>query len=308
MANTSKSKELDQFFTAPHIAAKVAKEYVDFLPKLGYDLSKLFFMEPSAGGGALVDALVNLGFTNYFASDIDVKRNDVHYADFLNDDVSAHLPADKSNFVIFGNPPFGKKSKLALDFVNKCFKYSDTVGFILPLQFRRWLTQKNIDAAAHLVMDLDLPEDSFVYNGKPYKVRCCFQIWSKRDVENVEDLRILSAPKTNHGDFEAAQYNATTEAEALFNESWDLAVLRQGWGDFTKFFEGDEIKSLSKKQQWIFFRAEDDVIERLKKIDFEALASGNTSVKGFGKADVVKEYERLYPHTKAPVQATLFDD
>ncbi|MCE8163746.1 MAG: hypothetical protein I3273_05795 [Candidatus Moeniiplasma glomeromycotorum] len=44
----------------------------------------------------------------------------------------------KNNYVVLGNPPFGKKGKLALNFVNKAAKYIDTIGFILPLTFRRW--------------------------------------------------------------------------------------------------------------------------------------------------------------------------
>ena len=143
-----------------------------------------------------------------------------------------------------------------------------------------------------MVLDYDLPDDSFLLMGEKYDVRCCFQIWTMNDVQ-LPDLRLTFKPSTKHPDFEMYQYNRTTQAEKFFDYEWDFAVVRQGYHDYTdlKFCK----EECNKKQQWIFFKAKNKtVLERLKKIDFCKLSKKNTSTPGFGKADVVEEYSSLY--------------
>src|SRR5690606_29926868 len=113
----------------------------------------------------------------WVAGDLEPYYPGVVEANFLED----LLPAPhRDETIVFGNPPFGKKSKLALDFVDRSFLYSDTVAFILPVQFRKYMTQRQINGDAKLVYDELSPENSFVFNGKDYDVRCCFQIWTLR--------------------------------------------------------------------------------------------------------------------------------
>ena len=48
-----------------------------------------------------------------------------------------------------------------------------------------------------------------------------------------------------------------------------------------------------------------DTDDRLRSLDYEALADGNTSVRSFGKSDLVGEYLRRYPE-RAVVERDLF--
>jgi predicted RNA methylase len=87
-----------------------------------------------------------------------------------------NLKYDNKNIVI-GNPPFGYKAKLAIDFINKSLDFSDIVIFILPIQFRRWLTQKQVREDAKLLFELPkLEQNSFIYKDKPYNVNCLVQV------------------------------------------------------------------------------------------------------------------------------------
>lgn len=100
------------------------------------------------------------------------------------------------------------------------------------------------------------------------------------------------APITAHRDFEMWQYNNTRQAEKYFDYEkypWDFAVLRQGYGDYkTLKYPGDDF---DKHKQWIFIHAHDEnILNILKSIDYEKLSRHNTSVPGFGKADVINEY------------------
>ncbi len=79
----------------------------------------------------------------------------------------------------------------------------------------------------------------------------------------------------------------------VFDNDFDFAVPRQGYYDYNRK-ETDKNKC-EKNIQWILFKANNnEILQRLKNIDFVKLSKKNTSVFGFGKADVVEEYILLY--------------
>ena len=186
-----------------------------------------------------------------------------------------------------------KKSSLAIEFINKSFEYSDIVCFVLPIQFRKWSAQSKIRNDAILICDETIGDNAFNFDGKPYNVRCCFQIWVKGDkFKNFENIRISEKPKTNHDEFKMYQYNRTEEAKKFFDYEWDFAVPRQGYNDYT--FKAYSKEECDLKKQWIFFKASnEEVLRKLLNIDYKKLSLKNTGIPGFGKADVIKEYEKV---------------
>ncbi|NCU29435.1 hypothetical protein EOM60_02385 [Candidatus Saccharibacteria bacterium] len=194
----SSAKQLDQFFTQDGVAADSLDVILKVLEQLGYTPADNLFIEPSAGEGAFIRAFKESNL-DYLAYDIDVKQPYVTKLDFLQKGIPSNLP-EKDKIIIIGNPPFGKRARLAIDFINKSFEYSDTVAFILPLQFDKYSAQKQIDSLANLVYSQRLDDNSFVYEGKEYAVRCCLQVWTKRD--NLPDKRLRQPPQINHQDFE----------------------------------------------------------------------------------------------------------
>lgn len=278
----TKTNHLDKFYTN----SKIAKDcfymlYGDFINEFN---TNSLIIEPSAGCGNMLDVIPNN--INKIGFDILPERDDIIKKDFLKEDID--FPS--SNLIFFGNPPFGKKSKLAIEFINRCFLYSDLVAFILPVQFNKYDTQKQILPFAKLTRNELLPDNSFLVNGKPYNVRCCFQIWTTKETD--VDLRLRSKQKTNHIHFKMYQYNCVEEAKKYFDYEWDFAVQRQGYGNYKeKIYDK---KNIDLKKQWMLIKANsDEVLEILNKIDFEKLSLKNTSIPGFGKADVINEYERL---------------
>lgn len=275
--------DLDQFYTK----SNVSQHCVEIVDKI-IGLNDYFILEPSAGGGSFLSYFNN----DFYACDIDPQGDNIDCKDFLKDDISESLPIDKKVITI-GNPPFGKRSKLALQFINKAFEYSEIVAFILPVQFLKYLTQKQIRKDAKLLFSEILNPDSFTHNGESYSVRCCFQIWSIRPSDE-NDLRQRIAPIIRHPDFEMWQYNNTEGALKYFNKNlyqWDFAVPRQGFQDYS--IRETNPDNMDRRKQWIFFKAKNnEVLEKLKNIDFEKLSKKNTSIPGFGKADVVEEYEK----------------
>jgi predicted RNA methylase len=295
LAFSKANEKLDKYYTKQCVANQCYLAIKELLRVAGKKNKDLLFIEPSAGSGVFLNAIQEskLGFD---IAPTKESNHPIEQNDFLNDDLFELLDTRQlaKQLVFIGNPPFGTKSKLAIEFVNKSLGYSNIVGFIVPVQFRKWSVQSHINKNAKLILDMDLQENAFEFMGKDYKVRCCFQVWALDDFSTkFDDLRIAVKPDTNHDDFEMYQFNRTEQAKKFFDYEWDFAVPRQGYLDYT-------IKALSKKecdmkQQWIFFKAKDKkTLERLKKLDFEKLSKKNIGIPGFGKADVVQEYLAMF--------------
>ena len=267
----------DQYYTQPEIA----KNCIDILKSAvrNYDEYELY-LEPSAGTGNFLELLPE---KNRLGIDIDPKHDQVVKQDFFE-----YSFPDKKTIVV-GNPPFGKRSKLALDFFLKAAEHTNTIAFILPLQWNKWSIQSKIPADWNLIYSEKLPEESFLYNDKPYKVRCCFQIWTT--LNYGFNLRIKEKPAIFHPDFKMYLYNNTKQAEKYFDYDWDIAIPRQGYADYSR--RETKKENCEKTTQWIFIKANDnEVFERIMSIDFFQLSKKNISTPGWGKADLVEEYKR----------------
>ncbi len=267
------SRSRDAYFTRPDIAV----DCIQVLDQLiGTDYT---YLEPSAGDGAFVRPISNRAV---LACDICPQSPNILTQDFLTTDLTAD--------VVIGNPPFGRRSSLAIDFVNKSATFAKYIAFILPVQFRKYFTQKRLSSNLALMYDGDLPPDSFLFDGKPYSVRCCFQIWTTLGCD--KDLRLTAPLPTSHNDFDMWLYNNVPSAIPVFENDFDFAVPRQGYSDYSLRACLDECV-LSK--QWMLFKAHSpEVLERLLHLDFNQLSHLNTSTPGYGKADVVALYSSLY--------------
>lgn len=284
--------QLDKFYTKENIAKQCYFEFKKiietFLSK--QEINHIYYIEPSAGNGVFLKYIQEdkIGFD---IAPTDNGKYNINKIDFLKDELHHFFKNKAKQYVVIGNPPFGKKSKLAISFMNKSFEYADTIGFILPIQFNKWSAQSRINKKAKLIYSKDLPENSFELLNKDYKLRCCFQIWTTKKL-NINDKRIVNKPKTKHIDFDMYQYNRTEIAKKYFDYDWDFAVPRQGYLDYS--LKAYNKKDCNLKYQWIFFKAKNEkVLKKLLKIDFVKLSKKNISIPGFGKADVIEEYNKI---------------
>ena len=277
----------DKFYTKPEIANLCYNYFISIIKVNEED----FFLEPSAGSGNFINILERNNH-KFIAYDIMPDNEKIIKQDFLS---LNNLP--NVTYTI-GNPPFGKKSKMAIEFLIKCLSISKAVGFILPIQFRKYSVQNKIPEKYQLIYDVNIPENSFLVNEKNFSLRCCFQIWiSDNSVlkNQMKNLRVKK-PITQHPDFSIYQYNHTPETLQYFDYNWDFAVYRQGFLDYTKKFYKKE--ELSPDKQYIFFKANSKkILDNLLSLDFEKLSKKNIRIPGFGKADVIEEYNNKFKHT-----------
>jgi hypothetical protein len=279
-------QNLDKYYTKSEVASFCYSSLLETCKSLGLD--NIFMVEPSAGSGAFLQHIK----TDFLAFDIAPQNKDIIESDYLQLNLKQYQSLiSTSNLIFIGNPPFGKRGSTALQFLNKCLNEGIAVGFIVPIQFRKWSIQNKINQNASLIKDIDLSEDSFLFMNKPYKLRCCFQIWCNQN-NDAPNLRLKEKPAISHPDFEMFQYNCTPTAEKYFDYDWDFAVPRQGYLDYNKKIYNKNL--CNKKQQWIFFKAKNKkVLKKLLSIDFEKLSKNNTGTPGFGKHDVISEYVKF---------------
>ena len=289
-------KNNDKFYTKPEIADDLIKF---LLSKVDIDKNDII-IEPSAGNGSFSN---NSNLINYRVEAYDIlpENKNVKKMNWFD-----YKPM-KEDYVVIGNPPFGERSLLAIDFFNKA-SFANLIAFVLPVSFCKYSTQKMLDENFKLAFEIKLPQESFLDNGKDYSVRTVFQIWIKKNSKYdifEKDYRKNTPPDKNHKDFKIWQYNATKQSENVIEEDWEYAVYRQGYHDYGKIFtkkDKEYIKNCMigcketnyKKQQFFFIKPLNEYAETIiKKMDFNELAERNTATPGFGKADFVEHYKEL---------------
>lgn len=83
---------LDQFFTKDELSEDCLQDFSALVETLGYDRSKIHFVEPSAGGGGFVRAAESVFPSRpVVQGDIQPKTDAAHQLDFLRDDVTPLL-------------------------------------------------------------------------------------------------------------------------------------------------------------------------------------------------------------------------
>ncbi|MCG8624579.1 MAG: hypothetical protein MJE68_21615 [Proteobacteria bacterium] len=276
---------LDQFYTNPAYAKECYDVLLAYLPK---DMAeKAYFIDPSAGDGVFYD-LLPAG--RRAGVDVAPAHNRIKQADFLKWKPSR---GTKPNRIVIGNPPFGKRGNLALQFLCHASEIADTTALILPMCFSKHALQSKLPTDLRLLKQHDLKREAFrLPNGKPYKVKTEFQIWSR--VIDGENFRQLEAEPIDHPDFDMYQYNNTKEALSVFDKKFNFAVPCQGWQNYKRRVR-DAAKCEKNKQWMLFYATTKTIQERLENIDYGELAYRvATAIPGFRKRDVVAEYKKHY--------------
>jgi len=149
---------LDKYYTPKEIAWKCILKTVDVI-----GTGKMIeAIEPSAGNGAFSNLIERC-----IAYDIEPENDNIIKQDFL----QLELPYKKGRIFI-GNPPFGSKNTLAVQFYKKCVKMGDYIAFILPINCLNNTNQM-------YEFDLIHSEDLGKINYSGVEVHCCFNIYKR---------------------------------------------------------------------------------------------------------------------------------
>jgi len=181
---------IDKFYTQEHIVNKCYHEINDlkFINK-----KQDLIIEPSAGNGSFINIIKKL-CNNYQLYDLEPEHKDIIKQNYLSLDwkkfTMAYTLNTKNNKInrtykkihIIGNPPFGRQSSTVLKFIKYSAEFCDTMSFILPRSFKKDSLKYKVPLNFHCLHEIDLPNNAFMFDGKPYDVPCVFQIWEKKNV------------------------------------------------------------------------------------------------------------------------------
>lgn len=226
----------------------------------GFDHFRI--IEPSAGTGAFLPYLP----FHTEACDVDPKDPRIMEADFLRLNLLS-CPPKPTLFI--GNPPFGRNASLAIKFFNHAATVGDIIAFIVPLSFRKASIQNKLNLNFHLLDEMLLPKDAFIFDGRPKHVPTVFQIWVRKEVRREK----INLP-TDHPDL-----TFTTREFA------NIAIPRVG----NK--AGCIIRDFSKCPQSSFFiRADPEALKILESLDLQTTAKNTTGQRSLAKSELVALY------------------
>jgi len=149
-------------------------------------------IEPSAGNGSFISGIKQLT-NNFIFYDLEPENSEIMKQDYLLCN-TYEFKNKNCNIHVIGNPPFGRQSSLAIKFIKKSAEFCNSISFILPKSFKKDSLQKSFPMNFHLVFENDLPDKSFLVDGKEYNVPCVFQIWEKKmfDRDTIQKLEPLN--------------------------------------------------------------------------------------------------------------------
>lgn len=174
----------EQFYTPVETASWVIQKVLDAVP----EAKNRTWLEPSAGTGSFVEALMHINITDVIAMDIEPHHPNVFQQDFLS------WQTQHSDLVVVGNPPFGRNNSLSIPFFNKCAQIASTIAFIVPRSWRKWSVTNRLSMDFSCISDDDLFINYVNIDGQDVyaknNLRTCLQIWQRTSSQR-EPVRIF---------------------------------------------------------------------------------------------------------------------
>ena len=254
---------IDKYYTNPLIA----KQCVDMIKNNINIAEDDLIIEPSAGNGSFINDIKTIS-SNHIFYDLEPENTEIVKQDYL----TFNYCGVKRVHVI-GNPPFGRQSSLAIKFIKKSTSYCHSLSFILPKSFKKDSMKKCFPLNYHLIFEFDIPDNSFVVDGKEHDVPCVFQIWEKRD-----ELREVMKKLIPKG------YNFVKQ-----NEEPDISFRRVGVN------AGNVYRECATKsvQSHYFIRFDneltDELYEQLSTIDYSC-KNNTVGPRSISKQELIKEF------------------
>ena len=254
--------EREEFYTRKEDAERL---YAEVINRYGTDFD--FFIEPSCGMGAFLDLMPS----NKIGIDI------IFGTDFFEWD----FPIGKN--IVIGNPPFGRKGKLAMQFLNRCSKHCEVVAMILPSIFSKYTFINRVNPMMHLKYETTVTEFNRPDKiGKGPKVNCVFQIWEKST-----ELRPKIVRHTSCDDFDMIHrhYSRTSPDERERLKSYDFAISQ---------IEG-KIRNCEDVTGGSVYFIKDNTTTKsvrsvMERVDFSDLSKHHVGATSLTKADIVEGY------------------
>ena len=232
------------------------------------------FLEPSACKGAFLTCMPP---DKRIGIDIDPLGKEIVEQDFFN------FVWPEGRTITIGNPPFGRRGKLAMKFLNISAENSEVVAFILPAIFSKFTFYNRVHPYMQLQHEIPVTEfDSPDGIGEGPKVNCVFQIWKKSTRRRKKVVRPNSC---DDFDMIHRHYSRTSPEERERLKSYDFAISQ---------IEG-KIRNCEDVTGGSVYFIKDNTSDKsvrsvMERVDFSNLSKHHVGATSLTKADIVSGY------------------
>lgn len=258
----------DQFFTPKDLAKKC---WDTFNNKIKINIQEYIFIEPSAGDGSFLDILPN----GTIGLDIEPRSTGIQKQDYL-----MWKPTNISNkYIVFGNPPFGLRGHLALNFINYSYNFADYVCFILPQLFEsdgKGSPRKRVKGY-NLIYSEGLSAMFYSPDNQQIKVNGVFQIWSKYTSNPEYTIKANSEENMKVYSLSNGGTIASTRNKNMIDKC-DIYLPSTCFGkENMKIYKRFEDLPGKKGYGVVFFNEKDKMIKKAETIDWSSISFLSTN-------------------------------
>jgi hypothetical protein len=270
-----KRNVIDKYYTKPTIVELCINNILTHINNIKN--RKNIIIEPSAGNGSFIPKIKEL-FNNYMFYDIEPESEDITKQDYLKLNVDNYVKQYKEIHII-GNPPFGRQSSSAIKFIKKSCVFCKSLSFILPKSFKKESLKKHFPINFHLILEIDLPYNSFLVNNIEYNVPCIFQIWEKKDIPRdiIEKLKPINFTFVKKEEKHDISFRRVGINAGVIDKNTDNKSIQSHY-----FITFNEVSLIDN----------DDIINKLKNINFNS-STHTVGPKSISKQELIKEYNSI---------------
>lgn len=258
----------DQFFTPKDVATKC---WETFKHNVKVNIKEYTFIEPSAGDGSFLHILPK----NSIGLDIEPRSNGIQQQDYL-----TWKPDDTSKkYIVIGNPPFGLRGHLALNFINHSYDFADYVCFILPQLFEsdgKGSPRKRVKGY-NLIYSEGLSAMFYSPENQEVKVNGVFQIWSKYSSNPLYTIKKNSEENMKVYSLSDGGTISSTRNKDMIGKC-DIYLPSTCFGkDNMKTYNCFEDLPGKKGYGIVFFTKKDEMINKAENIDWSSISFLSTN-------------------------------
>ena len=258
----------DQFFTPKDLAKKC---WETFNREVKINTQEYTFIEPSAGDGSFLHILPK----GSIGLDIESRSTGIKKQDYL-----TWKPTNTSTkYIVFGNPPFGLRGHLALNFINHSYSFADYVCFILPQLFEsdgKGSPRKRVNGY-NLIYSEGLSAMFYSPDNKEVKVNGVFQIWSKNTSNQKYTIKPNSQENMKVYSLSDGGTIASTRNKAMIDKC-DIYLPSTCFGKYNmKIYKKFEDLPGRKGYGVVFFTKKADMINKAETIDWTSISFLSTN-------------------------------
>jgi hypothetical protein len=261
------SSSKDQFFTPKDLAKKCWTSFINEVK----NIDDYIFIEPSAGDGSFLDILPK----GSIGLDVEPRNTRIQKQDYL-----TCIPTDLSKkYIVFGNPPFGLRGHLALNFINHSYNFADYVCFILPQLFEsdgKGSPRKRVKGY-NLIYSEGLSALFYSPENQEVKVNGVFQIWSKHSVNPKYTIKTNSEEHMKVYSLSDGGTIASTRNKDMIGKC-DIYLPSTCFGkDNMKIYTSFDELPGKKGYGVVFFSKKQHMLKKAENIDWSAISFLSTN-------------------------------